>query len=161
MLVLGIDPGLETTGYGLVEEAGGRLRALDFGVIRTVRGQSLSERLLVLHRGVERLVAEREVAAVAIEELFFRRNVTSAIAVGQARGVIVLAVAERGLPLWEYTPAQVKQAVTGYGRADKEQIGRVLQLLLGLETVPRPDDAGDALGVAICHLNHRRIGALG
>lgn len=160
MLVLGIDPGLETTGYGLVEEANGRLRALDFGVIRTARSQPLPDRLLVLHRGISQILRDREPVAVAIEELFFRRNVTSAIGVGQARGVIVLAVAERGLPLWEYTPSQVKQAVTGYGRADKEQIGRVLQLLLGLEVIPRPDDAGDALGLAICHLNHHRIGDL-
>ena len=161
MLVLGIDPGLETTGYGLVEEAAGRLRALDYGVIKTRRTESLAERLLTLHAAISRLISERSPEAVAMEELFFRRNVTSAIGVGQARGVLLLAVAQRGLPFEEYTPSQVKQAVTGYGRADKEQIGRVLQLLLGLEAIPRPDDAGDALGVAICHLNHRRLGAFG
>jgi crossover junction endodeoxyribonuclease RuvC len=150
MVVLGIDPGLAHTGYGVVERRGGRVVALAGGVVETGAERELARRLVEIHAGVAALIAEHEPAAVAVEALYFGANVQTAFAVGQARGVVLLAAAEAGLPVFEFGPHEVKMAVTGYGRAAKDQVQRMVQVMLGLSTLPRPDDAADALAVAIC-----------
>lgn len=159
MRVLGIDPGLALTGYGLVE-GNGHLVLVEMGSIVTSPSFSLPERLKALYRDLSALLERLRPDAVAIEELFFGKNMRTAIAVGQARGVAILAVAQAGIPLHEYTPLQVKEALTGYGRADKQQIQRMVCLLLGLPSPPQPDDVADAVAVAICHLHHRKLAAL-
>lgn len=151
MLVLGIDPGYAITGYGLVERQGAKLRVLDFGVVSTPAHTDFPLRLLAISEMLEQLIALHKPDAVAIEELFFSRNTTTAIGTAQARGVAVLAGARAGLPVYEYTPMQVKVAVTGYGRADKQQVQQMVRVLLGLKEIPKPDDAADALAIAICH----------
>jgi crossover junction endodeoxyribonuclease RuvC len=153
MRVLGIDPGTAITGYGVVEENAGELKVVAFGAIRTPAKQPLPARLQTIYRGVRNLVEEWEPASAAVEELFFSSNVRTAMSVGQARGVTLLALIDAGLPIAEYTPLTVKQAVTGYGSADKAQIQEMVRLLLGLAEPPKPDDAADALAVAICHLH--------
>ena len=153
MVVLGIDPGTANTGYGVVARRGGRLVALDGGVIETAPGLALERRLATIHAGVCDLIDEHEPVAVALEELYFGANARSAFAVGQARGVVVLAAGQRGLPCCSYTPQQVKGAVCGSGRAEKGQVQRMVQALLGLADLPAPDHAADALAVAICHAN--------
>jgi crossover junction endodeoxyribonuclease RuvC len=157
MRVLGIDPGTAITGYGVVEESNGELKSLAFGAVRTPAGEPLPTRLQLIYRGVKALAAEWEPAAAAVEELFFSSNVRTAMSVGQARGVALLALADAGLDVAEYTPLTVKQAVTGYGGADKMQIQEMVRLLLGLAEIPRPDDAADALAVAICHLHSAHL----
>ena len=154
MIVLGIDPGLANTGYGVVERRGGRLVALDGGVIQTRAGVAHERRLADIHAGIEALLAEHQPDAVALEELYFGQNVRTAFAVGQARGVVMLAAGQRGVPCSSYTPQQVKGAVCGSGRAEKDQVARMVKTLLGLVEEPRPDHAADALAVAICHANH-------
>ena len=151
MLVLGLDPGTAITGYGLVRRTGNRLSGIDFGVIRTPAGRPLPERLLAIHHELGRLLAGHRPEVVAVEQLFFCNNARTAMAVGQARGVVLLAAAEAGLAVAEYTPLQVKQAVVGYGKADKRQVQEMVRILLALRDIPRPDDAADALAVAICH----------
>ena len=153
MIVLGIDPGVANTGYGVVQRRGSRLVALDGGVIETRGARELALRLVDIHAGVAALAAEHEPVAVAVEELYFGANVRTAFAVGQARGVVLLAAGQAGLPCAAYTPQQVKLAVCGSGRAEKDQVQRMVQVLLGLEELPRPDHAADALAVAICHHN--------
>ena len=160
MRVLGIDPGTATTGYGVVEEVKGDLKSLAFGVIRTPADQPLPVRLQLIYRALKELAAEWGPTAAAVEELFFSRNVRTAMSVGQARGVTLLALADIGLVVAEYTPLAIKQAVTGYGNADKAQVQEMVRLLLGLAEAPRPDDAADALAVAICHLHSARLDAL-
>ena len=160
MRVIGIDPGTATTGYGVVEEVRGELKPLAFGVIKTPADQPLPARLQLIYRAVRELAAEWEPATAAVEELFFSRNVRTAMSVGQARGVTLLALVDAGLTVAEYTPLAVKQAVTGYGSADKAQMQEMVKLLLGLAEVPRPDDAADALAVAICHLHSARLTVL-
>jgi crossover junction endodeoxyribonuclease RuvC len=151
MLILGIDPGIALTGYGVVESRGNRLRPLDFGCIETKSGTPTEERLRVIYERVSAVMERWRPEALAIEQLFFNRNVTTAFTVGQARGVILLAAITWGLQVREYTPMQVKQAVVGYGGAAKRQIQEMVRILLSLPEVPRPDDVADALGVAICH----------
>ncbi len=160
MRVLGIDPGTAITGYGVVEEVGGELKALAFGAIRTPANQLLPERLQSIYGGIRKLAAEWEPSGAAVEELFFSRNVRTAMSVGQARGVTLLALANAGLSVAEYTPLAIKQAVTGYGGADKAQMQEMVRLLLGLAEPPRPDDAADALAVAICHIHSSRLAVL-
>jgi crossover junction endodeoxyribonuclease RuvC len=160
MRVLGVDPGTATTGYGVVEEAEEGLRALAYGVVTTSAGQPLPERLQTIYRELARLVREWEPDAAAVEELYFSVNVRTAMSVGQARGVVLLALADAGLTVAEYSPLAVKQALTGYGRADKRQMQGMVRMLLGLPEVPRPDDAADALAVAVCHLHSARMRAL-
>jgi crossover junction endodeoxyribonuclease RuvC len=160
MRVLGIDPGTAITGYGLVEEVRGDLKLVAFGVIRTPADQPLPRRLQLIYHAVSDLAEEWEPEAAAVEELFFSRNVRTAMSVGQARGVALLALADAGLDVAEYTPLVIKQAVTGYGNADKMQVQEMVRLLLELAEVPRPDDAADALAVAICHLHSARLAAL-
>jgi crossover junction endodeoxyribonuclease RuvC len=151
MVVLGIDPGMASTGYGVVARRGGRLVALDGGVIATPAGLALERRLASIHARVAELLEEHRPGAMAIEELYFGANVRTAFAVGQARGVVLLAAGERGVPCRGYTPQQVKGAVCGSGRAEKGQVQRMVQSLLSLPELPRPDHAADALAVAICH----------
>lgn len=153
MIVLGIDPGTASTGYGVVESAGSRLRALAAGVIETLPGTALERRLAEIHSRVGDLLDEHRPAAVAIEELYFGVNARTAFAVGQARGVVLLAAGQRGIPSRSYTPQQVKGAVCGNGRAGKDQVGHMVGRLLGLPGPPSPDHAADALAVAICECN--------
>lgn len=154
MIVLGIDPGLANTGYGVVLRRGGRLSALDGGVIETPPQLSTERRLARLHQELCDLVLRHEPDAMALEELYFGANVRSAFAVGQARGVAMLAAGQRSVECHGYTPQQVKSAVCGSGRADKAQVTRMVQAVLGLTEPPRPDHAADALAVAVCHANH-------
>ena len=150
LVTLGIDPGTATLGYGVI--AGNtRPRAVDYGVIETDPGADMAARLLILHAGVSQLIEEHRPGIVAVEQLFFARNVTTALSVGQARGVILLAAAQHGVPVTEYTPMQVKQAVAGYGKADKPQMQEMVRIILNLKTRPSPDDAADALAIALCH----------
>lgn len=154
MLVLGIDPGTATTGYGLVEETPEKeLTVCSFGVILTSHETSPEVRLLEIYRHVKELILLHRPDCGAVEKLYFQKNVTNAIAVGQARGVILLAFAEAGVPICEYSPQEVKQAVTGYGAAQKRQVQLMVQTLLNLEKMPKPDDAADALAIAICRLH--------
>jgi crossover junction endodeoxyribonuclease RuvC len=158
VIVLGIDPGLANTGYGVVSAggrsaAGGRLVALDGGVIETRAGVALERRLAEVYEAVEALLAEHRPDAMALEELYFGQNARTAFAVGQARGVVMLAAGRAGVACAGYTPQQVKGAVCGSGRAQKDQVSRMVKTLLGLAEEPRPDHAADALAVAICHLN--------
>jgi crossover junction endodeoxyribonuclease RuvC len=153
MIVLGIDPGTASTGFGVVESAGSRLRALAEGVIRTPAGVPLERRLADIHARVVDLLEAYTPDSVAIEELYFGANARTAFAVGQARGVVLLAAGQRGVPSCSYTPQQVKGAVCGHGRAGKDQVGRMVARLLGLPTPPAPDHAADALAVAICAVN--------
>jgi crossover junction endodeoxyribonuclease RuvC len=153
MIVLGIDPGLANTGYGVVQRRGRRLVALDGGVIETSSKQPLQRRLTLVHDRVLELFDEHSCDAMALEELFFGQNVSTAFAVGHARGVTMLAAGQRGVPCFSYTPQRVKSAVCGNGRAPKDQVARMVQTLLSLTEIPRPDHASDALAVAMCHLN--------
>lgn len=160
MRVLGIDPGTAITGYGVVEERAGELSLVECGVIRTSPEAGLPARLKEIYQAVQGLIARLAPAAVAVEALFFNTNVRTAFAVGQARGVCLLAAAQAHLPVYEYTPLQVKQAVVGYGRAEKQQIQEMVRLMLRLEDIPRPDDAADAVAIAICHHHMWRMQAL-
>jgi crossover junction endodeoxyribonuclease RuvC len=156
-VVIGIDPGTAITGYGIVAETvEGNYELLACGVLRTQAGQPMPARLRELFRDLKALIVEFQPDEMAIEKLFFGRNVTTAITVGQARGVLLLAAAELDLPVAEYTPAEVKQAITGYGNADKRQMQEMVQRLLDLTQPPHPDDAADGVAVALCHLQHSR-----
>ncbi|MDA8069648.1 MAG: crossover junction endodeoxyribonuclease RuvC [Actinomycetota bacterium] len=159
MIVLGIDPGLANTGYGAVESTGGRVRALDFGVIETAASATPEARLSSIHARLCELLGGLEVDMLAVEDLYFGANVVSAMAVGQARGVVLLGAAQHGVPVLVYTPQQVKAAVCGSGRAGKQQVARMAGLLLGLAGPPRPDHAADALAVALCGVNRAPLAA--
>ena len=152
-IILGIDPGTAITGWGVVVERQGTLQALGFGVIRTPSTEALPARLVTIYDELSTLLQHHQPDAVAVEELFFSKNARTALSVGHARGVVLLTVAQQQTPLFHYKPSQVKQAVTGYGAADKRQIQEMVRLLLDLDTIPQPDDAADALAVAICHLH--------
>jgi crossover junction endodeoxyribonuclease RuvC len=158
MVVLGIDPGTATTGYGVIREtASGEIEMLDYGVILTPAGIPMEQRLLQLYQQLRAILLLQRPQCAAVEKLFFQKNVRTAMAVGQARGVILLALAQAGLSLGEYTPLEIKQAVVGYGAADKNQVQQMVKALLNLEKIPKPDDAADALAVAICHLHSSRV----
>jgi crossover junction endodeoxyribonuclease RuvC len=159
VIVLGIDPGVANTGYGIVALDRGRLVALDGGVIGTLPGQDAGTRLVAIHSRVGELMDEYRPDAVAVEDIYFGVNARSAFAVGQARGVVLLAAGQRGIRCASYTPQQVKAAVCGSGRADKDQVQRMVQTLLALAELPRPDHAADALAVAICHANGAPLAA--
>jgi crossover junction endodeoxyribonuclease RuvC len=150
-IVMGIDPGLANTGFGVVRMAGQRAAALDAGVIETGVDEPLEQRLEIVHSSVAELLAWHEPEALALEDLYFGKNVRSAMKVGQARGVVMLAAAERGIPCFDYTPQAVKMSVCGSGAADKSQVQHMVATLLNLTTVPASDHAADALAVAICH----------
>lgn len=160
MRVLGIDPGTATTGYGVVEETEEGLQALAYGVVTTLPDLPLPRRLQTIYRELRRLAREWQPDAAAMEELYFNVNVRTAMSVGQARGVALLAMVDEGLNVAEYGPGEVKQALTGYGGAEKRQMQEMVRMLLNLPAVPHPDDAADALAVAICHLHSARLRAL-
>jgi crossover junction endodeoxyribonuclease RuvC len=159
VIVLGIDPGVANTGYGIVAQDRGRLVALDGGVVETPARRDAGARLAEIHRRVGGLMDEYRPDAVAVEDLYFGANARSAFAVGQARGVVILAAGQRAIHCASYTPQQVKNAVCGSGRAAKEQVQRMVQALLALPDLPRPDHAADALAVAICHANRAPLAA--
>lgn len=162
MLSLGIDPGTATIGYGLVRElSDGSLQAVDFGTINTTPDLPMWERLKIIYDGVRLIVETHQPDHAGIEELFFARNVTTAITVAQGRGVILLAVASAGVPITEYKPNTVKQSISGYGGAKKPQMQEMVRMLLGLESIPRPDDAADALAIAITDIHHARYNSFG
>lgn len=151
MRILGIDPGLAIVGFGFVDKEGSRLTPVQYGCIQTEAHTPEPERLLHVYEGMVQLIERYKPEAVAIEKLYFSRNVTTALPVAQARGVIVLAAVQSGLPVAEYTPMQVKQAVVGYGKAEKKQVQEMVKMFLRLSAVPKPDDVADALAVAVCH----------
>ncbi|NMB34880.1 MAG: crossover junction endodeoxyribonuclease RuvC [Firmicutes bacterium] len=157
MRILGIDPGLAMVGYGLVEEnEGSTFKKIDYGHISTPKGLELPRRLGIIFNSVQQLIARFSPDELALEKLFFCKNVKTALQVGEARGAIITAAVLNETPVFEYTPLQVKQAVAGYGRAEKKQVQQMVSLLLKLSKIPRPDDAADALAVALCHLQSRR-----
>lgn len=151
MRVLGIDPGTGILGFGVVEQAHGKPKLIDAGVIRTPVHQPLAERLVTIHDELAQLMGAHRLDALSVEKLFFARNVTTAISVSHARGVVLLLGQQRGIPIFEYTPMQIKQAITGYGKADKKQIQEMVRVMLGLAEVPKPDDCADALAAALTH----------
>ena len=151
MVILGIDPGVATIGFGLIRAERGKNTLLQYGVITTPPGIPLSERLLQISRDMEQLIETFKPDEIAVEELFFTKNITTGIAVAHGRGVILLEAEKAGVPVFEYTPMQVKQGVVGYGNAEKKQVMLMTQRLLNMKDIPRPDDAADALAIAICH----------
>jgi len=158
VIVLGIDPGTAITGYGIVRDnPDGRLIKVCYGVIRTNANMPYPSRLKEIYEGISSLIKEYNPQAIVIEQLFFNKNVSTALTVGQARGVVILTAALLGIDLAEYTPIQVKEAVVGYGRAEKMQVQQMVKVLLGLDEIPKPDDAADALALAICHLNSYKM----
>lgn len=156
MRVLGIDPGLATVGYGLVEKKGDIFSAVDYGFISTSADIELAQRLLTIFRGVQLLISRFSPDMLSMEKLFFCKNTATALQVGEARGAVFTAAAEKELAVYEYTPLQVKQAVAGYGRAGKKQVQQMVCLLLKLNTAVKSDDTADALAVALCHLQAAR-----
>jgi len=151
LVILGIDPGFAITGYGVLSYNGNRFRVMDYGVIVTEADLPHPERLLLLEKRLTGIINEYRPESMSVEELFFNNNAKTALQVGQGRGVALLCAARAGIPVYEYTPIQVKQGVTGYGRAEKSQVQQMIKVLLGLPEIPKPDDAADALAVAICH----------
>ena len=161
MVILGIDPGLATLGYGLIrKDENGKCEVLDYGVVSTPKQESLPTRLVLLEDGINQILRKYHPDQIAMEELFFSKNITTGIAVAHARGVALLACVKYCPYLYEYTPMQIKQALTGYGRAEKAQMQQVVATMLGLEKVPKPDDAADALAIALCHATASRFGGL-
>ena len=160
MLVLGLDPGLASTGYGLVRGDGQKLELVAYDVIRTPANMTTTERLILLRQELSEVIAAYRPDAAAVEQVFFGANARTAMIVGQAVGVLLLTLAEAGLPIAEYTPPQVKQSITGYGRASKSQVQQMVAILLGLSDLPRPQDAADALAVSICHHHSAWLAAL-
>lgn len=157
MIVIGIDPGIARVGYGVIEKQERQIRPLCYGCIETsARDRSTSHRLHEIYTRIQALIAEHSPDEIAVEELFFTKNVTSAIRVAEVRGVILLAAEERGITIVEYTPNQIKLAVSGSGKAKKEQVQDMVRRLLKLEEIPRPDDAADGLAIALCHINTLR-----
>ena len=157
MIILGIDPGTAATGYGAISLTGTKIKVLMYGVISTPSGRAAHHRLKMLSEDLHSLFQTLEEPEVAVEQLFFSKNTKTAIAVGQARGVSLLAAANAGCELSEYTPTQVKQSVVGYGAADKSQVQYMVKAILSLKEIPKPDDAADALAVAICHAHSRKL----
>jgi crossover junction endodeoxyribonuclease RuvC len=146
MIVLGIDPGTARLGYGVIDTADGAPGLIDYGIAETFASDSMPDRLLQIYGSIRLLLADHEPDVMAVEKLFFARNVTTAI----AGGVVLLAAAERGIPVHEYSPSEIKHAIVGYGKADKNQIQEMVRIILGLDHIPRPDDAADALAIAVC-----------
>ena len=157
MVIMGIDPGFAITGYGIVKYEGDRFTALDYGVIATDASLDLPDRLLLLSGRLQELIESFKPRAISIEELFFNKNIKTALAAAHGRGVALLAASRSGAEVFEYTPLQVKQAVAGYGRADKQQVQQMVRILLNMREIPKPDDAADALAVAICHAHSCRM----
>lgn len=160
MRILGLDPGTAITGYGIIDVIDGEPHAVTYGVIKTKAKTPMPERLQQIYEGMQELLAEYEPDAAGIEEVFFGRNVTTAITVGQARGVLILALVQAGVSTAEYSPPKIKDAVTGYGKADKRQVQLMVRNILDLEETPRPDDAADGLAVALTHFQYHRYQSL-
>jgi crossover junction endodeoxyribonuclease RuvC len=157
MRILGIDPGTATVGYGLIEEIDGQLALVTYGAIVTrPKDGDAARRLQIIYQRLNELIATYKPEFAAVEELFFGRNITTAIKVGQARGVLLLALANAGIPVAEYSPPKIKESVSGYGNASKQQVQFMVQSMLNLEEVPKPDDAADGLAVALTHYQHHR-----
>jgi len=160
VIILGIDPGTAITGYGIIKLLGNKFQVVTYDCIRTPAEDSLDRRLHKVYQEIQSLINRYQPDHFVIEELFFNKNVRTALAVGHARGVAILAAAQLGLPVYEYTPLQVKQAVVGYGRAEKSQVQSMVKIILGLQAVPKPDDVADALALAICHAHSHKINAV-
>lgn len=160
MIILGIDPGIAILGYGVIKYEGNKFSCIRYGAVTTSPESSMPERLSLLYRGINNLIEEFKPDAFAAEELFFNKNVKTALTVGHARGVALLSAYEAGLNIYEYTPLQVKQAIVGYGRAEKIQVQQMVRVLLNLPGIPKPDDAADALAIAICHAHSCHAGDL-
>jgi len=160
LIILGIDPGLATMGWGVIASDGGKLRLVQYGTLGTPAGEAMPIRLRSIFSGVAQLTATYQPDNIAFEELFFARNVTTALNVGAARGAALVAAAQYTENLYEYTPLQIKQAVVGYGRAEKHQVQSMVKILLGMDTIPKPDDAADGLAVAITHAHTAKAGVL-
>lgn len=160
MRILGIDPGIAIVGYGVVDKEGNRYKTVAYDAVTTRAHTPLEERLQLVYKGIDEIIKMYRPDAMSIEELFFNNNAKTAVAVGQARGVILLAAVQNGVPIYEYTPLQVKQALTGYGRASKSQIQQMMKSILGLGSVPKPDDVADALAIAVCHGNSMRFNSI-
>jgi crossover junction endodeoxyribonuclease RuvC len=158
MLVIGIDPGTASTGYGLIrQQSNDHLDLVEYGLISTAAGRSLPSRLLDLYSALNDLLERYQPTEAAVEKLYFQRNVSTALSVGHARGVVLLALAMANIPLEEYNPREIKLAVSGYGNADKHQMQVMVKVLMDMENVPQPDDAADALAIAICHCHSRKM----
>jgi crossover junction endodeoxyribonuclease RuvC len=158
MLVIGIDPGTAITGYGIVrEDDAGKLVAVDYGVITTPAGMQMPARLTIIYEELSAIIKKHKPSTSAVEKIFFSKNVKTAMSVGQARGVVLLSLDQAGIEIANYSPNEIKQAVTGYGGADKRQIQEMVKILLELDEIPKPDDAADALAVAICHLQYAKF----
>ena len=153
MRIFGIDPGSERTGYGCIESSGSRHRVITSGILSAPARSTFPERLLVIHTGLKALFERHRPECVAVENIFFAKNVRSALKLGHARGVVLLAASQASIPVVEYTPAEIKRSVVGYGRAEKQQVQSMMKLLLGLDAAPAPHDVADALAVAICHIH--------
>ncbi len=161
MVIVGFDPGLATLGYGVIQtDKNGKAEMVDYGVVSTPKTENLAVRLCMLEKGVKQIIETFKPDQIAIEELFFAKNVTTGINVAHARGVVLLTAVKECGRIFEYTPLQIKQALTGYGRADKNQIQQMVKTFLRLKSVPRPDDAADALAVALCHAQTNKLGGL-
>ncbi|UCC51674.1 MAG: crossover junction endodeoxyribonuclease RuvC [Anaerolineaceae bacterium] len=160
MRILGLDPGTASTGYGIIDSIDGRLSVVTYGVIKTHAGENAPTRLQSIYNELNNLIAIYQPDSAGVEELFFGRNITTAISVGQARGVLLLALANANIPIAEYSPPKIKDAVTGYGKATKAQVQLMVRNLLDLEETPRPDDAADGLAVALTHHQYQRYAAL-
>ena len=153
-----MDPGFAITGYGVIEYKNNKFKTIDYGVITTDAKTDLPQRLYVINDKLQELLGQYKPDVMSVEELFFNTNIKTAIAVGHGRGVVLLTAAKAGIPVFEYTPLQVKQSVVGYGRAKKEQVQYMVKILLSLDSIPKPDDAADALAVAICHAHSSGMG---
>ena len=151
MVILGIDPGIAIVGYGVIEYVGNKFNVIDYGAITTKAGMKVEDRLSEIYNSLNDIINKYKPEFMAIEELFYNKNAKTVISVAEARGVTLLSAARKNIPIFEYTPLQVKQAVVGYGRAEKKQVQQMTKILLNLEKVPKPDDTADALAIAICH----------
>ncbi|NQU99632.1 MAG: crossover junction endodeoxyribonuclease RuvC [Parcubacteria group bacterium] len=160
MIILGIDPGTATTGFGVIRKEGNKLYPIDYGCIETKPNMAMPDRLNEILKQTEKIIKKHKPDTMACEELFFFKNAKTVITVAQARGVLIVAGRKNMVSVFEYTPLQIKQALTGYGRAEKKQIQKMVKLLLNLDKIPKPDDAADALAVAICHANSVKMNLL-
>ena len=161
MIIVGFDPGIATLGYGVIKtEKRGKPEMVDYGIVSTPKDKNIAERLAMLEKGIKQIIDKFKPDEIAVEELFFAKNVKTGIAVAHARGVILLTAIKECGEIFEYTPLQIKQALTGYGRAEKNQIQQMVKTMLSLKSIPRPDDAADALAVALCHAQTNKLGGL-
>lgn len=156
MIIMGLDPGTATTGVGIIQVLGNQFKAINYGTILTPADLAMEQRLVMIYNQLNAIIDAYRPEQVAVEKLFFNRNVTTGITVGQARGVLLLACAQKKVEIAEYTPLEVKQALVGYGRAEKKQIQHMVKAFLGLKEIPKPDDAADALAIAICHTHYHQ-----